>query len=101
MIDDSVGLQTSMGGCGSSLALRMPNEKRFRRAIKLYEVAEVQSLASVLNRNRCSPLLRQIYTHEILFKQVCVDHSIDAARSLLRSGTGDRHGLKGGCYRRA
>ena len=39
-----------MGGCAS---MRPPHEKRFRRAIKLYEVGEVRSLTNLFNRNRC------------------------------------------------
>jgi len=46
-------LQAHMGGCGSSVPVRMPNEKRFRRAIKLYEVGAVRSMTNVFNRNRC------------------------------------------------
>ena len=42
-----------MGSCQSSNYLRVPHEKRFRRAIKLYEVAEVESLVNIVNRNRC------------------------------------------------
>ena len=41
-----------MGGC-SSANVRMPQEKRYRRAIKLYEVAEVMTLTNPLNRNKC------------------------------------------------
>ena len=33
--------------------MRPPHEKRFRRAIKLYEVGEVRSLTNLFNRNRC------------------------------------------------
>jgi len=70
---------TQMGGCGSSVplpAMRMPNEKRFRRAIKLYEVAEVQSLTNVFNRNRCfesgdSPLtLAAQQGHEVIVQSL-------------------------------
>lgn len=39
-----------MGACAS---VRPPHEKRFRRAIKLYEVGEVRSLTNLFNRNRC------------------------------------------------
>ena len=42
-----------MGGCSSTKGLRVPREKRFRRAIKLYEVNEVRSMTNLLNRNRC------------------------------------------------
>jgi len=67
-----------MGGCGSSAvpAMRMPNEKRFRRAIKLYEVAEVQSLTNVFNRNKCfesgdSPLtLAAQQGHEVIVQSL-------------------------------
>lgn len=41
-----------MGGC-SSATLKVPHEKKFRRAIKLYEVKEVESMTNLLNRNRC------------------------------------------------
>ena len=50
----------------------MPKEKRFRRAIKLYEVAEVESMTNVFNRNRCfesgdSPLtLAAQHGHEVI-----------------------------------
>ena len=41
-----------MGGCTSS-RMKAPKEKKFRRAIKLYEVDEVQSMTNLLNRNKC------------------------------------------------
>ncbi len=41
-----------MGGCASS-NVKVPHEKRFKRAIKLYEVTEVKSLTNLLNRNKC------------------------------------------------
>ena len=41
-----------MGGC-TSTNIRLPNEKRYRRAIKLYQVSEVRNLTNILNRNRC------------------------------------------------
>ena len=56
--------------------MRMPKEKRFRRAIKLYEVAEVQSMANVFNRNRCfdtgdSPLtLAAQQGHEVIVESL-------------------------------
>eukprot|EP00918_Siedleckia_nematoides_P004369 GHVU01009705.1.p1 GENE.GHVU01009705.1~~GHVU01009705.1.p1 ORF type:complete len:483 (+),score=40.22 GHVU01009705.1:246-1694(+) len=40
-----------MGGCSSGI--RVPNEKQFRRAIKLYKVSEVRNLTNLLNRNHC------------------------------------------------
>ncbi len=45
-------LFSDMGGC-TSAALRTPREKRYRRAIKLYEVGEVKSLTNLFNRNKC------------------------------------------------
>ncbi|KAK2156825.1 hypothetical protein LSH36_204g05024 [Paralvinella palmiformis] len=42
-----------MGGCGSTSAIKIPHEKRYRRAIKLYQVTEVKSLTNLLNRNKC------------------------------------------------
>lgn len=71
-----VALQTYMGVCGSSLPMRMPKEKRFRRAIKLYEVAEVQSMTNMFNRNRCfesgdSPLtLAAQQGHEVIVESL-------------------------------
>ena len=72
----AVLLQTRMGGCGSSVPMRMPKEKRFRRAIKLYEVAEVQSMTNVFNRNKCfesgdSPLtLAAQQGHEVIVESL-------------------------------
>jgi len=54
----------------------MPKEKRFRRAIKLYEVAEVQSMTNLFNRNRCfesgdSPLtLAAQQGHEVIVQSL-------------------------------
>ena len=33
--------------------MKAPGEKKYRRAIKLYEVDEVQSMTNLLNRNKC------------------------------------------------
>ena len=58
------------------MTIRMPKEKRFRRAIKLYEVAEVQSMTSVFNRNKCfesgdSPLtLAAQQGHEVIVQSL-------------------------------
>lgn len=58
------------------MQLRMPKEKRFRRAIKLYEVAEVQSMTNLFNRNRCfesgdSPLtLATQQGHEVIVESL-------------------------------
>lgn len=41
-----------MGAC-TSTNLHLPNERKFRRAIKLYEVGEVKSMTNLLNRNKC------------------------------------------------
>lgn len=41
-----------MGGCASTHFLTA-HEKRYRRAIKLYEVREVKALTNLVNRNRC------------------------------------------------
>ena len=63
-----------MGACGSNL--RFPNEKEYRRAIKLYEVDEVGSLTNLFNRNKCfesgeSPLtLAAREGHEAVVEQL-------------------------------
>ena len=44
---------SEMGGCGSTSAIKIPHEKRYRRAIKLYQVTEVKSLTNLINRNKC------------------------------------------------
>ena len=83
-------LIAAMGGCASSAAtsaasLKLPSEKRFRRAIKLYEVGEVGSLANFFNRNRCfksgeSPLtLAAEEGHEAIV-QVCSPERVRSQR---------------------
>ena len=42
-----------MGVCGSTQGIRIPKEREFRRAIKLYEIQEVESMTNLFNRNKC------------------------------------------------
>lgn len=85
-----------MGGCHSSKKyLKVPNEKRFRRAIKLYEVSEVESLVNIVNRNRCfetgqSPLtLAAEEGHEAVVEML-IKGGADVNR-LDRNGRGPLH----------
>ena len=83
-----------MGQC-TSAALRIPNEKRFRRAIKLYEVTEVQSLTNLLNRNKCfetgeSPLTLAAQEGHEAVVQALVSHGADVNK-LDRHGRGPLH----------
>ena len=87
---------SGMGGCTSAPnSLKLPSEKRFRRAIKLYEVSEVSSLANLFNRNRCfetgeSPLtLAAEEGHEAIV-QALVRSGADVDK-LDRNGRGPLH----------
>jgi ankyrin repeat protein len=84
-----------MGSCQSSNVLRVPHEKRFRRAIKLYEVAEVESLVNVINRNRCfesgeSPLTLAAQEGHEAVVEALVRGGADVNR-LDRNGRGPLH----------
>ena len=78
--------------------MRMPKEKRFRRAIKLYEVAEVQSMTNVFNRNRCfesgdSPLtLAAQQGHEVI-----VESLLDAGAHVNRLDDNGRAAIHVAC----
>ena len=45
--------EKTMGACGSTQGIRIPKEREFRRAIKLYEIQEVESMTNLFNRNKC------------------------------------------------
>lgn len=84
-----------MGSCQSSNVIRVPHEKRFRRAIKLYEIAEVEQLLNILNRNRCfesgdSPLTLAAQEGHEAIVEVLVNGGADVNR-LDRNGRGPLH----------
>lgn len=83
-----------MGGCTAS-SLRIPSEKKFRRAIKLYEVTEVSSLTNLFNRNKCfeggeSPLTLAAQEGHEAVVQALVQHGADVNR-LDKKGRGALH----------
>ena len=83
-------------GCTSSVHhFKVPNEKRFRRAIKLYEVSEVASLTNPLNRNRCfesgeSPLTLAAQEGHEAVVEVLIKNGADVNK-LDKNGRGPLH----------
>lgn len=70
-----------MGGC-TSTSLKISSEKKFRRAIKLYEVTEVSSLTNLFNRNKCfesgdSPLTLAAQEGHEAVVEALIEHGAD------------------------
>ena len=83
-----------MGGCTSSV-VKLPSDKKFRRAIKLYEVDEVYSLTNLFNRNKCfengeSPLTLAAQEGHEAIVEVLVTNGADVNK-LDRNGRGALH----------
>ena len=84
----------AMGGCTSSLT-KLPSDKKFRRAIKLYEVEEVYSLTNLFNRNKCfengeSPLTLAAQEGHEAVVEALVSNGADVNK-LDRNGRGALH----------
>ena len=83
-----------MGGC-TSTSLKIPSEKKFRRAIKLYEVTEVSSLTNLFNRNKCfengdSPLTLAAQEGHEAVVEALIEHGADV-NMLDKNGRGALH----------
>ena len=83
-----------MGGC-TSTSLKIPSEKKFRRAIKLYDVTEVTSLTNLFNRNKCfesgeSPLTLAAQEGHEAVVEVLIDSGADV-NMLDRNGRAPMH----------